>query len=84
MKMMVEESAQVGAAVGRVGDQFHSVAGGEDHALFDSGVSGEIAASVGQARFRDGEALADVKRSAFVIDADKLISHDASLIQCAS
>lgn len=84
MKVMVEESAQVGGAVGGVGDQFHAVAGGDDHSLFNSGVGGEIAASVGEARFGDGQALAHFERRAFVIHADELISQNASLIMCAS
>ena len=36
----------------------------------------ELAAGVGQARFGDGQALADLERSALVIHADELVSHD--------
>jgi len=59
-------------------DQFHPIASGDDHALFDSGMRGKAAASIGQARFRNREALAQFERSALVIHADELISHEAA------
>ena len=78
VKVIVQKSAQVGGAVGGVGHNFHAVAGGDDHALFDAGMSSEVAASIGQARLGDRQALAHLKRRAIVIHADELISHEAA------
>ena len=80
VEVIVQESAQVGVAVGGVRDDLHAIAGRDHHALFDSGIGGEIAAGIGQARFRDRQALADFERSALVIHADELKSpaHEAA------
>jgi hypothetical protein len=77
MKVIVQKSAQVGRSVRRVRDHFHAVAGGDDHALFDSGLAREIAAGIGQSRVRDRQAFAHFKRCALVIHANKLVSHEA-------
>ena len=53
MKVIVQESAEVGGAVGGVRHKLNTIAGGDHHALFDPGIGGEITASVGQARFRN-------------------------------
>ncbi len=58
VKMLVQKSAQVGGAVRGMGDQFHPVASGDDHALFDSRMGREVAASIGQAGLGYREALA--------------------------
>ena len=78
VKVVVQESAQVGVAVGGVGDDLHAIAGGDDHALFDSGIGVEIAAGIGQARLRDRQALAHFERRALVIHANELESHEAA------
>ena len=78
MKVVVQESAQVGVAVGGVGHDLHAIAGGDDHAFFDPGIGGELAAGVGQARLRDRQALADFERRALVIHANELKSHEAA------
>jgi len=78
MKVIVQESAQVGGAVGRVGHQLDAIAGGDDHALFDPGIGSEIAANIGQARLRNSQALAQFERGALVIHANELESHEAA------
>ena len=78
MKVLVQESAQVGRTVRGVRDHLHTIAGGDHHALFDSGIRGELAASIGQARLGDRQALAHFERSALVIHADELKSHEAA------
>jgi len=40
VEVVVQESAKVGGAVGGVGHDFHAVAGGDDHALFNPGIGG--------------------------------------------
>ena len=62
----------------RVRHDLHPIAGGDDHALFNAGIGVEIAAGVGQARFRDRQALADLERCALVIHANELESHEAA------
>ena len=79
MKVLVQESAQVGVAVGGVGHDLHAVAGGDDHAFFDPRIGPEIAAGIGQARLRDRQALAHFERRALVIHANELESHNASV-----
>ena len=79
MKVIVQESAQVGGAVGGVRHKLNTIAGGDHHALFDPGIGGEITASVGQARFRNrrgARALRGV--GALVIHANELESHEAA------
>jgi hypothetical protein len=61
-----------------VRDHFHPVTSGNDHAFFDSGVGGEIAARIGQARLWDRQPLADFERRASMIHANELISHEAA------
>ena len=78
MEVVVQESAQVGVAVGGVGHDLHAIAGGDDHALFDPGIGVEIAAGIGQARLRDRQALAHFERRALVIHANELESHEAA------
>ena len=77
MKAIVKKAAQIGRSVGSVRDHFDAVAGGDDHPLFDSGMSGKIAATVGQARLRDRQSLAHFERRALVIHANELVSHEA-------
>jgi hypothetical protein len=79
MKMAVEKTAQVGRAVGGMGNHFHAIAGGNNHGLFNAGLGAEFAAGLGQPGFGKGEALTDFEGSAVVIDADELISHAANL-----
>jgi len=79
MEMIVEEATKIGRSVGRVSNHFHTVAGGNDHALFNSGVSAEIAATIGQARVRNRQALPHFERGALVVHADQLVSHAANL-----
>ena len=78
MKMVVQKSAQIGVAVGGVRDDLDAVAGRDDHALFDAGVGRQLAAGIGQARFRDRQPLADFERRALVIHANELESHEAA------
>src|SRR5579864_3653860 len=78
VKVVVEESAKVGVAVGGVGHDLHTIAGGDDHCLFDAGIGGELAAGIGQARLGDREALADFKRRTLVVHANELESHEAA------
>ena len=78
VKTLVQKAAQIGRAISCVSDQFHTIAGGNDHALFDSGMGSEIAASIGQARFGDGKTLAYFEGRALVIHANDLISHEAA------
>ena len=78
MKVIVQESAEVGVAVGGVRHNLHAIAGGDDHAFFNTGVGIEIAASVRHARFGDGQALAQFERRALVIHANELESHEAA------
>jgi hypothetical protein len=84
MKVMVQKSAQVGRAVGGVGNNSTRL---QVERIMPSSIPGWAVRSrqaIGQARFRDGQALAHVERSALVIHADELVSHYASLIMCAS
>jgi hypothetical protein len=78
VKVIVQESAQIGVAVGGVGDDLNPIAGGNHHAFFDPRIGCQLAAGVGQALLRDGEALAHFERRALVIDADELVSHEAA------
>src|SRR4029077_13149275 len=78
VEVLVKKSAQIGRAVAGMGDHLHAIAGGDDHALLDSGMSGKIAAAIGQARLRNREALAHFERGALVIHADELVSHEAA------
>ena len=80
MKLIVQKTAQVGGAVAGVRNHFHAVAGGNDHALFNSRMRGEMPAKIRQMLVRDSEALAHVERSALVIHADELISHEAATL----
>ena len=57
MKVIMQESAQVGMAVGCERHNLHAIASGDDHALFNAGIGGEIAAGIGQARLRDRQTL---------------------------
>jgi hypothetical protein len=61
-----------------MGHQLHAIAGRNNDAFFNPGMRGEITASVRQARFRDCEALAHLDRSAVVIHANKLKSHETA------
>ena len=58
MEVIMQESAQVGVAVGCERHNLHAITRGDDHALFDARIGGEIAAGVGQARLRDRQTLA--------------------------
>jgi hypothetical protein len=78
MKLIVQKAAQVSRSIAGVRDHLHAVAGGNDHALFNSRVRGKVAAKIWQMLVRDGEALAHVERSALVIHANELISHEAA------
>ena len=78
MKMIAQKSAEVGGAVGGVGHNLDAIAGGNHDPLFDPGIGSELAARVGQTRFRDRHALAHFERSAFVIHANELESHEAA------
>ena len=78
MKVIVQESAKIGVPVGGVRDHLDPVTGRDHHPLFNSWVSRQLAAGVGQARFRDGQPLADFERRALVIHADELESHEAA------
>jgi hypothetical protein len=77
VEVVVKESAEVGGAVGGLGDDLYAIAGGDDEGFFNTRVGSEIAAGVGQAGLGYGEALADFERGAHVIHADELISHEA-------
>src|SRR4051794_7646894 len=79
-EVVVEESAEVGRAVGSVGNDFHAIAGGDDEGFLDAGVGDEIAAGLGQTRLGYGEALTDFERGAHVIHADEVISHFLSVV----
>src|SRR5260370_14639283 len=78
MKVIVEESAQIGVAVGGMSYDFNPVAGRDHHALFDPRIGSEIAAGIGQARFGDRQTLAYLGRCALLIHADELESHEAA------
>ncbi len=78
MKMIMQKSAKVGVPVHRVRHHLHPVAGRDDHALFNSWVGGQLAASVRQPRLRDRQPLADFEWSALVIHANELKSHEAA------
>ena len=78
MKMIMQESPQVGMAIDRMGDHLDPVAGRDHDTFFDSGVSRKLAARIRQARFRDGQPLADFEWRALVIHADELESHEAA------
>jgi hypothetical protein len=78
VKMLVQKTAQIGRTVAGVSDDFHAVAGGDDHALLDSGAGSEIAAGIGKARVRDRKSLAHFERRAPVIHANEVISHEAA------
>ena len=77
MKMVVQKSAQVGVPVGGVRDDLDAVASRDHHRLFDSRIRRQIAAGIRQARFRDRQPLPHFQRSALVIHADELESHEA-------
>jgi hypothetical protein len=74
----MKESAEVGVAVGGMRHDLHTIAGGDDHRLLDTGISGEIAARIRQPRLGDREALANFERGALVVHAYQLESHEAA------
>jgi hypothetical protein len=76
-EIFAQKFAQVARAVLHVGDKFHAVAGGNDHALGNGGMLRQSLASLGQTRFGNRQALAHLDRRGLVIDADELESHDA-------
>jgi len=78
VKVVVQKAAQVRRAVAGVSDHFHAIAGGNNHALFHAGMRGEIAAAIRKLRFRNRQSLPHFERSALVIHADELISHEAA------
>ena len=78
MKVIMQKSAQIGMAIHCMCDHLHAVAGGDHHAFFNSGVSRQFAASVGQTRFRDRQPLANFEWRTLVIHANELESHEAA------
>ena len=78
LKVFTQKTAQVGSTICGVSHELHAVAGGDHHALFDSGMRREVAARIGQKRFRNSQAFAHLDRCAVVIHADKLESHEAA------
>ena len=75
-EILAQEFAQVARAVLHVGNKFDAVAGGDDHALGNGRMLGQPLAGLGQARFRNRQALAHLDWRGLVIDADELESHD--------
>ena len=77
LEILAQEFAQIARAILHVGDEFHAVAGGNDHALGNGGMLGQSLAGLGQARFGNRQALAHFDRRGLVIHADELESHEA-------
>jgi hypothetical protein len=61
-----------------MGNYFHTIAGRDHHAFFDSGIGGQIAAGVGQTRLGNRQAFTQFEWRAVVIYADELDSHEAA------
>ena len=76
VEVVVQESAKISVTIHRVRDDLDAVAGRDHHTLFDSGIGGQLAAGIGQARFRDRQPLADFERRALMIQTDELVSHE--------
>jgi len=49
LKVIADEATQVSAAVFGFGQQFHPIAGAQDHALFNAGMLNQLLAGLGQA-----------------------------------
>jgi hypothetical protein len=79
LKIVADEPPQVGTSVAGFGQQLDSVAGAQNHTLFNSGMRDEPLASFGQARFGQGQAFPHLDRRGFVIDADELEIHEMNL-----
>src|SRR5207248_3400953 len=77
MKMIVQESAKIGGAVSGVCHQFDAITSGYHHPFLDAGIRRQISADIRQARLRDRQPLTQLKRSAVVIHANQLESHEA-------
>ena len=75
-EIFAEEFAQVASAVLHVGDEFDTIAGGDDHAFGDCRMLGQSLASLRQARLGNGQALAHLDRRGLVVDANELESHE--------
>src|SRR5207302_10215401 len=78
LEIIAEESPQVPAPVLQVRDQFHPVAGREDHSLFNPRVLCELPARLRQTPFRYGQPLTYLHGRAVVIYADQLEFHVAA------
>ena len=74
-EILVEEAEEIGfvgfgvECVVLKGDDFDSIAGGEDEAFADAGLMKQGARGVGETACRNGEALADLDGSGVVVDA---------------
>ena len=76
-ELAIEETGEIGG--GRLDDREHldAIAGGDDHALGDSGHGGEGAGDFGELLAGDGDALAQLDGRGFVVDADEYEGHGA-------
>ena len=78
LEIVFKKSAEIRGAVLNVGDQFHSIAGGDDHALIDAWMLRQPFARFGQTRLRNCETLPDLDGCAFVVESDELESHEVT------
>ena len=74
---LAQKPVQVGGAVRGARDQFHPVAGGNDHALLDTGIGRQALRRFRQASLGNGEPLPHFDRRGLVIHADDDEVHDA-------
>src|SRR5580658_1788286 len=76
-KLIARIGARVGADSVDCGQNLNAVAGGDDHAFLHAGDGGEQARHFGQVVAADGDALAQLNGSGFVVHADEGQGHGA-------
>ena len=81
-KLAMEESREISVrrfTFGGIddGEQFHAIAGGDDHAFGDAGQSSQGAGGLSQLVARNSDALTQFDGRGFVVDPNKSESHGA-------
>src|SRR5215472_11057747 len=75
LEIVGKEAAQIEAAVAGTRQQIGAIAGRDYQGLFHTPELSQPRDRVRQARFRNGEPLADLQGSAAMVDADELEDH---------
>ena len=76
---LAQETLQIGGTIGGARHHLHPIAGGNDHAFLDAGISRQAFDRFRQARLRDGELLAHLDRCGLVVHADDDKVHERNL-----